>query len=86
MHYVFYELLGGKPTDLLLPSNFLIVEGKSELNFIKEIITRFYSKEKKIQIVYAEGDFQQQKESMDGINKVFVPLFSNPIYKNRCIM
>lgn len=84
--HIVYELLGGSPTDLLLPSNFLIVEGKSEYELISLIIARFYSDRKKIQIIYSEGDHQQQQESMDKINKIFVPLFSNPVYKDRLII
>ena len=84
--YVVYELLGGSPTDLLLPSNFLVVEGKSEYEFLSRVISRFYTNKKKIQIVYAEGDHGQQRESMDAINKVFIPLSSNPVYKDRLVI
>lgn len=83
---VVYELLGGSPADLLLPSNFLIVEGKSEYEFISKVVSRFYASEKKIQIVYAEGDHQRQRDSMDAINKVFVPLFSSPVYKEKLVI
>lgn len=84
--HVVYELLGGSPADLLLPNNFLLVEGKSEHEFISRVIKRFYNEKKKIQIIYAEGDHERQRQTMEGINKVFVPLFSNPIYKERLII
>jgi AAA15 family ATPase/GTPase len=83
---VVYELLGGSPADLLLPNNFLIVEGKSEYEFISCVITRFYEAKKKIQIIYAEGNHERQRQTMEGINKVFVPLFSNPVYKERLVI
>jgi putative ATP-dependent endonuclease of OLD family len=81
--HVVYELLGGSPSDLLLPNNFLIVEGKSEYELISRVIARFYPEKKKIQIIYAGGDHDRQRETMDGINKVFVPLFASPVYKER---
>jgi len=84
--YIVYELLGGSPIDLLLPMNFLIVEGKSEYEFLSRVIARFYSIKKKIQILYAEGDHERQRQTMEGINKVFVPLFSNPVYKDRLVI
>ncbi len=34
---VIFELLGGSPGDLLLPNNFLIVEGKSEIEFLTRV-------------------------------------------------
>jgi predicted ATP-dependent endonuclease of OLD family len=40
---IIFELLGGSPSDLLLPRNFLIVEGKCEYEFINAVIKRFYS-------------------------------------------
>lgn len=83
---VVYELLGGSPADLLLPNNFLIVEGKSDFEFITRVIARFYSAKKKIQIVYAEGDHDRQRETMDAINKVFAPLSTSPVYKERVVI
>lgn len=84
--YIVYELLGGSPSDLLLPPNFLIVEGKSEYEFLSRVITRFYFDKKKIQIIYAEGDHERQRQTMEGINKVYMPLFSNPVYKERLVI
>ncbi len=83
---IVYELLGGSPTDLLLPCNFFIVEGRSEYEFLSRVIARFYPDKKKIQIVYAEGDHGQQHESMNGINKVLVPLSSSPVYRDRLVI
>lgn len=83
---VIYELLGGSPADLLLPRNFLIVEGRSEFEFLSRVVRRFYADLPAIQIVYAEGDDDQQRRSMDAINKVFIPLHGTPIYRTRAII
>jgi putative ATP-dependent endonuclease of the OLD family len=83
---VIYELLGGSPSDLLLPRNFLIVEGRSDQIFIKKIIDRFYDDKPPLQIIFSEGDFEKQRESMNAINTVFAPLAQNPIYRDRLII
>lgn len=83
---VVYELLGGSPADLLLPHNFLIVEGQSEYHFIKKIISRFYIGMKPIQIVFASGDQLQQHRSFDAINKVYSPLWLTPVYRDKAII
>jgi hypothetical protein len=83
---IVYELLGGSPADLLLPRNFLIVEGRSEFEFLSRIVARFYSAQPKVHILYAEGDDDQQRRSMNAINKIFVPLNGTPIYKNRAVI
>lgn len=83
---IIYELLGGSPSDLLLPYNFLIVEGLSDYKFLSTIIRKFYNGEQKIQIVYAEGDQSSQSKTMDAINKVFAPLYLTPIYKEKVVL
>jgi putative ATP-dependent endonuclease of OLD family len=80
---VVYELLGGNPADLLLPHNFVIVEGHSDSQFISLLVKRFYADKSYVQIVAAGGDTQKQAKSMDAINTVFLPLHLNPIYKVR---
>ncbi len=40
---VVFDLLGGSPSDLLLPRNFILVEGKSDFVFLADVIKRFYS-------------------------------------------
>ncbi len=85
--YVVYELLGGSPSDLLLPRNFLIVEGKSDCIFLTGVIKRFYLNCPLIQIVYAEGDIDCQEKSMYAINTAYVPLgVTSPVYKKRLII
>lgn len=83
--YVVYDLLGGSPSDILLPKNFLIVEGVSECRFLQVIIKRFYSEElADIFILAAEGDTNQQCRSMDAVNKVYMPI--RAIYKGKTVI
>ena len=79
-----YAMLGNSPNDLLFPRNFLIVEGKSEFEFLTAIIKRFYTDRGAIQIIYAEGDHDQIRRSMDSINKLLIPLF--PVYKEKLVL
>ncbi|MGC2607046.1 MAG: AAA family ATPase, partial [Silvibacterium sp.] len=82
---IIYELLGGSPADLLLPRNFLIVEGKSDQIFIKAVIDRFYTHQPALQIIFSEGDFEKQRESMNAINLVYAALAQNPIYRDKLV-
>jgi len=83
---IVYELLGGSPADLLLPKNFLIVEGPSEFQFIDRVISRFYEDKPEIQIVYAEGDLSQQRRSVDAINKLYTVLYVRPVYRDIAVI
>ena len=83
--YVIFELLGGSPSDLLLPKNFLIVEGQSEFELLTRVIKRFYSDRPAIQIVKANGDIDQAERSINAIEKVYSPL-NTSIYQNKLIM
>lgn len=83
---IFYELLGGSPADLLLPRNFLIVEGRSDMLFISNVISRFYPSKPPLQIIYSEGDIEKQRKSMDAINTLYLPLFTSPVYANRLVI
>ncbi|MEA2088350.1 MAG: AAA family ATPase [Patescibacteria group bacterium] len=86
---VIFDLLGGSPSDLFLPRNFLIVEGRSEFEFINCIIKRFYiSKYKGIKIIFAGGDIDEQEPSLLAVHKLFVPLAGsdNPIYKDKAVV
>ena len=63
--FVVFDLLGGSPTDLLLPANILIVEGYSEVKFLRTIVQRFFPDfSEKIQIVPANGDIAKQDKSI----------------------
>lgn len=82
--YLVYDLLGGSPADLLLPRNFLIVEGRSEYEFLRRVIKRIYADKISIHIIYAEGDHEKQKRSMDAINRTLIPL--RPIYNDKLVI
>ncbi len=86
---VVFDLLGGSPTDLLLPRNFLVVEGKTEFEFISVIVKRFYSERyKNIKILFAGGDIDEQEPTLLAVHKLFSPLAGsdNPIYKDRAVV
>ena len=83
-----YQLLGGSPNDLLLPSNFIIVEGQTEFGFLRKIIERFYSGNKKccnIKIIFARGDSEKHKEIYHAINQCYTPLLTNGVYKQKVV-
>ncbi len=82
---VIYELLGGSPSDLLFPNNFLIVEGKSEEVLIGHVVRRFYAGQPAVKVIFAGGDSKQEK-SMDAINTAFTPLYQTPVYRDRLVI
>ncbi|PIS15716.1 chromosome segregation protein SMC, partial [Candidatus Roizmanbacteria bacterium CG09_land_8_20_14_0_10_41_9] len=83
--YIIYELLGGSPADLLLPRNFLVVEGKSDLEFVTRVIRRHYKDRKDIQVIAADGDVIQAQRSMNAIEQIFKPL-ERSIYKGKLVL
>lgn len=86
---IIYELLGGSPYDLLLPKNFLIVEGKSEYEFITRIIKRHYANEYKgIKVLFAGGDVVLQEASIEAVHKTLQPLIGteNAIHKSSLVV
>ena len=83
---VVYNLLGGSPGDLLLPANFLIVEGESEKDFLDRLIQRFYSGCPPIQVLSARGDHDRIGSNMEALNLVFQPLYGNPVYRDKLIV
>ena len=83
--YIVYELLGGSPADLLLPRNFLIVEGLSELELLTRVIKRIYPDRPPIQIIKANGDIDQAERTINAIEKLFTPLETS-IYKDRTVI
>ncbi len=69
---VIFDLLGGSPTDLLLPANILIVEGYSEVKFLRIVVQRFYSDfSDKIQIVPANGDITKEDKSIKFLDMAY---------------
>lgn len=85
-HDVVYNLLGGSPGDLLLPSNFLLVEGESEKDFFDRIIAKYYADRPAIQVVCAKGDHDRIEANMEALNLVFQPLYGNAVYRERLIV
>jgi len=83
--YVVFELLGGSPSDLLLPKNFLIVEGQSEFELLTRVIKRFYTDKPKIQIIKANGDIDQVERTINSIEKAFIPLNAS-IYGEKTVI
>lgn len=83
--YVVFELLGGNPSDLLLPKNFMIVEGQSEFELLTRVVKRFYRDQPKIQILKANGDIDQVERTINAIEKTYVPLNSS-IYSNKVVI
>jgi len=80
-----YELLGGSPADLLLPRNFLIVEGPSEVELITRVVKRFYPTQPKIQVISAEGDTHQAKRTINAISKAYRPLGMS-LYEDKVVV
>ena len=85
---VVFELLGGSPADLLLPRNFIIVEGRSEFCFLQEIRNKFYKdKYQGIKILFARGDMERESKTFEHIHEVYKPLFvDHGIYKKKTII
>jgi putative ATP-dependent endonuclease of OLD family len=83
--YIVFELLGGSPSDLLLPRNFLIVEGVSEYELLTRVVDRFYPNMPHIQIIKACGDIEQINRTINSIEKAFTPLDLS-IYKERLVI
>lgn len=83
--YIVFELLGGSPADLLLPKNFLIVEGVSELELLTRVIKRFYAELPPIQIIEAKGDVDQAERTINAIEKLFTPI-NRSIYQDKVIL
>jgi putative ATP-dependent endonuclease of the OLD family len=90
--YVIFDLLGGSPSDLLLPRNFLIVEGVSDKEFIDLVIKKYYSDKPSIHILFARGDGAKIQQNYDRIHQTYLPvtIYNNkneePIYKYKAII
>lgn len=83
--YIIYDLLGGSPADLLLPRNFLVVEGPSEFELLTRVIKAHYPHTPPIQIISAEGDTHQAKRTINAIVKAFSPM-GRSIYRDKTII
>jgi putative ATP-dependent endonuclease of the OLD family len=85
---IIFDLLGGSPYDLLLPRNFLIVEGKSEFELLTRIVKRHYNEEfKGLKVLFAGGDVIQQQNSIEAVDNALRPLVGdNAVYKDRLVV
>lgn len=84
-HRIVFDLLGGSPADLLLPPNFLIVEGRCEYELLTRLIKRHFPEMMRLQILRATGDIVQQERSFFAISMAYVPLHASPIYKDKVV-
>ncbi len=82
---IVYDLLGGTPADLLLPRNFLIVEGKTEQTLLTKLISKYYAAKPEIQIIQANGDVVQAERSINAVEQVFKPL-EKSLYKDKAVI
>lgn len=80
--FVVYELLGGSPADLLLPRNFLIVEGRSEVELFTRLFSRLYAAEPLLQLIPANGNVVQAGRAFSHIRAAYEAL-GNSIYAGR---
>ena len=84
-----YQLLGGSPRDILLPSNFIIVEGRSELEFLKIVISKFWNDEPRssqIQILMACGDHDRADAVYNRVHDAYTPLLTNGVYRDKVVV
>lgn len=86
-----YQLLGNSPSDIMMPSNFIIVEGPSDKTFLLHLMKRFYSDkigDKNIIIQPSSGDItnMQVPKTFSGIEKLYSILDLNSIYKERSVI
>lgn len=86
-----YQLLGNTPDDLLLPNNFIIVEGPSDKIFLVHLMKRFFSKQleaKHIIVQPAHGDItnRQITTTMHYLDQFFTVLHGNPLYRDRAVI
>lgn len=85
-HDLVYELLGGSPADILLPANFLIVEGPSEQEFLRGLIRRFYPEKPPIHVLAANGDDERQRQSYARVNDTLQTLSGTSIYRDKLVI
>lgn len=86
-----YQLLGNTPDDLLLPNNFIIVEGQSDKIFMVHLLQRFFAKQlenKHLIIQPAHGDISNRQitNTMNYIDQFFSVLHGNPLYRDRAVI
>lgn len=86
-----YQLLGNTPDDLLMPNNFIIVEGPSDKIFLVHLMKRFFAKQlenKHIIVQPAHGDLtnRQITTTMHHVDQFFSVIQGNPLYRDRAVI
>ena len=86
-----YQLLGNTPDDLLLPNNFIIVEGPSDKIYLVHLMKRFFAKQlenKHIIVQPAHGDItnRQITTTMHHLDQFFSVIRGNPLYRERSVI
>jgi predicted ATPase len=86
-----YNFLGSSPADLMMPSNFIIVEGESDKRFLLAIMRRFYADQlqgKNIIIQTSKGDVtnKQIPKTLTSVEKMYTILEENNLYKDRAVV
>jgi len=86
-----YQLLGNTPDDLLLPNNFIIVEGQSDKIFMVHLLQRFFAKQlenKHLIIQPAHGDISNRQitNTINYLDQFFSVLHGNPLYRDRAVI
>lgn len=91
MYIATYQLLGNSPSDIMMPSNFIIVEGPSDKIFLVKLMQRFYREKignKNIIVQPSSGDItnKQIPKTLAAIEKLYSILDSNSMYKNKAVI
>lgn len=86
-----YQLLGNSPADILMPSNFIIVEGPSDKIFLVKLMQRFYEDDlhgKNIIVQPSSGDItnHQIPKTLSDIEKLYSILDNNSLYQDRVVI
>lgn len=81
-----FRLLGASFDDLMLPENYLIVEGWSDFIFMKKVIELIdQKKSEKIQILYVQG-IQNAPFSVNAIAEMIRPYYAeDSLYRDRIV-
>lgn len=82
---VVYDLLGGSPSDLLLPANFILVEGTSDRDFLSLVIDRHYPDKKNVQVIPVWGDIEKIDRVFERLAETFAPLNAT-LYSDKIVI
>lgn len=91
IYIAIYQMLGNSPSDIFMPSNFILVEGPSDKIFIVKLMQRFYKEQlhgKNIVVQPAMGDItnHQVPKLLSSIEKLFKVIENNSMYSERSVV